>query len=140
MLGIKDLLRKALLADAAFSGLCGLVLIFASAPLAGLLGPGAPASWPTAVGVASLGFAVALLAIAWQREPAPFPAAVVIGANALWVLGSLAVLAAFSDQLSTAGFWLIAAQAAIVAELALIQGLGLRRRLQNGAVATAPTA
>ncbi len=140
MLGIKDLLRKALLVDAAFSGLCGLALIFASGPLAGLLGPGVPASWPTAVGVASLGFTVALLAIAWRRDPLPLPAAVVIGTNALWVLGSLGVLAAFSDHLLTAGFWLIVAQAAIVAELALVQGLGLRRRLQNGAMATAPTA
>ncbi len=140
MLGIKDLLRKALLADAAFSALCGLVLFLVSAPLARLFGPDVPASWPTAVGVASLGFAVALLAIAGQRDPAPLLAAVVIGTNVLWALGSLAVLAAFFDHLSTAGFCLIAAQAAIVAELALVQALGLHRRLQNDAVATAPTA
>ena len=140
MLRSKDLLRKTLLANAALSGLAGLVLIFASEALAGLIGPGVSASLLVALGVADLGFALALAAIARHRDPEILPAAIVTGINALWVLVSVAVLAAFFDHLSSAGFWIIAAQAAVVADLALLQGLGLRRRLQDRAPAATSTA
>ncbi len=140
MLRSKDLLRKALLANAALSGLAGLVLIVASGAIAGLLGPGVSASLLVALGVADIGFAIAVAAVARPRDPDVVPAAIVTGINAFWVLGSGAALAAFFDQLSTAGFWIIVAQAAIVADLALVQGLGLRRRLQDRASAAASTA
>ena len=140
MLRSKDLLRKALLANAALSGLAGLVLILASETVAGLLGLGVSASLLVALGVADIGFAIALVAIARHRDPEILPAAIVTGINALWVLGSVAVLAAFFEQLSTAGFWIIVAQAAIVADLALVQALGLRRRLQDRASAATSAA
>lgn len=140
MLRSKDLLRKALLANAALSGLAGLVLIVASEAVAGLLGPGVSASLLIALGVADVGFAIAVAAVARHRDPDFVPAAIMTGINALWVLGSVALLAAFFDHLSTAGFWIVVAQAAIVADLALLQGLGLRRRLQDEAPAAPSTA
>ena len=140
MLRSKDLLRKALLGNAALSGLSGLVLIIASGAVAGLLGPNTSASLVVAVGVACLGFAIAVAAIARPHEPEPLAAVVVTTLDVLWVLGSVALLAGFSDRLSTAGFWLVLGQAVIVADFALLQAIGLRRQLKDQALPTASTA
>ena len=140
MLRSKDLLRKALLGNAALSGLSGLVLIIASGAVAGLLGPDIPASLVVAVGVVCLGFAIAVAAIARPHEPEPLAAVVVTTLDVLWILGSVALLAGFSDRLSTAGFWLVLGQAVIVADFALLQAIGLRRQLKDQALPTASTA
>ena len=140
MLRSKDLLRKALLGNAALSGLSGLVLIIASGAVAGLLGPDIPASLVVAVGVVCLGFAIAVAAIARPHEPEPLAAVVVTTLDVLWILGSVALLAGFSDRLSTAGFWLVLGQAVIVADFALLQAISLRRQLKDQALPTASTA
>ena len=118
---ISTLLRRALLADGAASGLSGALLVFDAAPLAELFGlPPALLS-----GAFSLAYAVV---VAWMgtRDRLWRPAvwAVIVG-NAAWALGSIELL--LSTHPTALGQAYVVAQAVLVAVLAELQFIGLRR-------------
>ena len=140
MLRSKALLRNTLLANAGLSGVVGLILIAASDSMAGLLGPGIPASLLFVDGFVLLGFAIAVALIARESQPNPAWASGVIALDVLWVIGSVVLLAAFPGLFSSLGFWLIAAQAAIVADFALLQYLGLRNLTRDDGAAAVSAA
>jgi hypothetical protein len=116
-------LRRALLVDAATCVGTGALLALGSAPLAGLLGLPAPLLFWAGL---SLFPCAAVMAWVALRTPLPRPGAwLVILGNAAWVAGSLAVLALFSP--TALGWAFVIAQAVVVAALAELEYVGLRR-------------
>jgi hypothetical protein len=120
-----SLLRKALLTDAVLTGLTGLTLAFAAEPLAVLLG--LPAGLLRGSGV--LLVPVAAL-VAWlgtrKRVYRPLVFAV-IACNALWALDSILLLLSGWVEPTALGEVLTVGQALLVALLAELQFVGLRR-------------
>lgn len=126
------LLRRALLANAVFSGICGSLCALASSAVAGLVGI-APAEI-FALGVNLEVFAILLVVLATRRDPARgwvrALVMAVIAMDVLWVAGSAALLLSPAAALTTAGRWIVFAVALVVADLAYFQlrgFLGLRR-------------
>lgn len=131
MLRSKNLLRGALIGNAALSLTSGLLLVVASETVAGWLGPAVPANLMLGLGVLFLIFGADVAIVARREEPKLAQAGIITALDSLWVVGSLVVLAVFSGQLSTLGIWLVAVQALIVADFALLQFLGIRQRTQG---------
>lgn len=120
------LLRRALLANAGFSGLSGLALLLAAAPLGQWIGVGQP--WILrAIGSSLLLFAAVLVLLARADEPDRAPVIAVSGSDFAWVLGSIVLVAAFPEQLTVEGRWAVAAVALVVGGLGAAQLAGLRR-------------
>jgi hypothetical protein len=118
------LLRRTLVADAAISGMTGLLSAAAANPLGELLG--VPVPLLRYAGVSLLPFAVLLVVLA-TREALPAVAVrIVIAANLLWAIDSILLLFTGWIEPSALGYAFIIAQAAIVALFAEIQHAGLR--------------
>jgi hypothetical protein len=118
-------LRYALLADAVASGATGLLMIAGAGLLEDLLG--LPTALMREAGLALIPF-VALVAYVGTRETISRPAVqTVIALNALWVVGSLALLVTDYVAPTALGYAFVIAQAAAVAVLAALQYVGLRR-------------
>lgn len=112
-------------ADAVVTGANALVYLAAAGPLAGLLGGDAATYRVLGAFLALYAAGVALYA---RGALGPAGGWTIVGANAVWVAASLDVAVTGALDLDTAGrVWAIA-QALVVAELALLQARGLRRR------------
>lgn len=118
-------LRGALRLDAVVTGLNGVAYLAAAGPLHDLLG--ASPGTLRAIGAFLLAFAVALGVIASRATVSRAAVAVVIVANAVWVVDSLVVARREMFDLSTAGVVWTFAQAAVVAGFAALEYVGLRR-------------
>jgi hypothetical protein len=118
-------LRHALLADAVISGAAGLLMALGAGLLEGLLG--VPAALLRYAGVVLIPFAV-LVGYLGTRASFP-PAAVwaVIAANALWVAGSIVLLASGWIAPTALGYAFIIVQALAVGIFGELQYAGLRR-------------
>ena len=119
------LLRKALLADALLSGITGLALLLAAGPLATLEGlPVGLLRWSGFILVPFAAF------VAWlgtrERVQRPLVFAVV-ACNALWALDSVLLLVTGWVEPTILGEAFVLGQAAVVAVLAELEFLGLRR-------------
>ncbi len=120
-----DRLRLWFGADAVVTGANALVYLLAADPLADLLGGDASTYRVLGAFLALYAAGVALYA----RGPLGAAAGwTIVGANAVWVLASLDVALTGALDLGTAGRVWALAQALVVAELALLQARGLRRR------------
>ncbi len=117
------LLRLALRLDAVVTGANGAAYLLAAGPLAELLG--LPAGVLRGVGAFLLVYAAAVGLVA--RRPVGSAVRAVIGANALWAAGSVAVVVADLGTPSTPGAVWLVLQAAVVAAFAVAQAAGLRR-------------
>jgi len=119
------LLRFALTLDGVATGANGIVYLAGAPLLDGWLG--LPAGMLAAVGAALIVYAGLVLRLA-TRPAMPRAAVVaVIAANAVWVVDSLLALALDWFSPTVAGQVLIAVQAVLVAGLATLQYVGLRR-------------
>jgi hypothetical protein len=120
-----QLLRKALLSDALLSGLTGLVLAFAAGPLSTPLGlPVGLLRWS---GIILIPFAP-LLARLGMRERIQRPLVfAVVACNALWALDSVLLLVTGWVEPTILGEVFVLGQAVVVAVLAELEFLGLRR-------------
>ena len=118
-------LRRALLGNAAFSTLCGLVLLLGAGPLEPHLG--VPSVALRVVGVVLLPFAFGLWRNARQPEVSRSEAWTAVVLDAVWVLGSIAILVGKLWPLESAGFWAVIAIAEVVGLCAVLQAIGLRR-------------
>jgi len=120
------LLRSTLLANAAFSLVCGVLLVALASPLKAVFG--LPAGWPLLlIGFGLLPFAV-LVGIT-ARQPTP-KRSYVLGfavADVAWVLASVLVLVLAWEMISPLGRSLIAGVALVVAGFAHLQFLGVGR-------------
>lgn len=119
-------LRRALVANAWFSGGSGLLLLLGAGPLAAWMGV------PAAALLRGLGLALTLFAaaLAWIARSEPLPRALAVGAtvsDAAWVFGSAVLVLGFPELLTVGGRWTVVLVAAIVAILGAAQTIGLRR-------------
>lgn len=119
------LLRQALIADAATTAACGLLMLMAASPLSGLLG--LPEALLRAAGTILLPYA-ALIGFLGIREQLHKPVvwSVMIG-NGLWAADSLLLLASGWIVPTSAGYAFVIAQAFVVLIYAELQFVGLRR-------------
>ncbi|WP_316162755.1 hypothetical protein [Bradyrhizobium sp. SZCCHNRI20481] len=131
MITSSALLRRALLADAAFSGIAGLALTFGASPLAALL------QLPDALLRETGLFLIVYAAfVGWlgARPMAPRPLILlVIAGNAAWTVGSIALLFSGLVTPNVPGEIFVAAQAVGTGVFAELQSIGLRR--SSGTVA-----
>jgi hypothetical protein len=123
-------LRRAILADAIFSGVSAVLLTFGAGALAPLLNLPEPLLLETGL------FLIAYAAlVGWLGTRQAMPRAVVmivIAGNAAWTLASIALLFSGAVTPNLLGEAFVAAQAIVVGALAELQYIGLRR--SSGAV------
>ena len=123
-------LRRAILADAIFSGVSAVLLTFGAGALALLLNLPEPLLLETGL------FLIAYAAlVGWLGTRQAMPRAVVmivIAGNAAWTLASIALLFSGAVTPNLLGEAFVAAQAIVVGALAELQYIGLRR--SSGAV------
>ncbi len=121
-----NLLRYALWGNALFSGVSGLVALLGAEPLAELMGVGETAVF-TILGVTLIGYSLALAWFASRPVIDRRFAWLAIILDVVWVVDSIAILLVGWPPLTTAGKWIVAIIADIVAVFAIVQYIGLRR-------------
>lgn len=121
-----SLLRLALLADAVASGGMGVLLAAAAEPLAQWFG--LPVPLLREVGLLLIPYAILLVYLATRATTPRLPAQLIVAGNALWVMGSIALLMSGLVAPTALGTAFVIAQALIVAVLAELQLLGLKRQ------------
>jgi hypothetical protein len=130
------LLRRAMQADAAMSGASGTLLTLLPGPLSVLIGFERPV-YLLAVGVGLIGYAAWLLFSTRRPEVNIWAGRAVIFLNLLWVAASAVLLLAEPSLFYGLGQWLVGLVALAVADLALVQYIGLRRASRTLAAAMA---
>jgi hypothetical protein len=124
-------LRRAILADAVFSGVSALLLTFGAGALAPWLN--LPEALLRETGLFLIAYA---LLVGWLGTRQSMPKAlvvIVIAGNAAWTLGSIALLFSGAVTPNLLGEAFVAMQAVAVGAFAELQYLGLRR--SGGALA-----
>jgi hypothetical protein len=119
------LLRRAILADAVFSGASALLLSLSAGALAPLLN--LPEALLRETGVFLIGYA-ALVGWLGTRQSMPKPLVwIVIAGNAAWTVGSIALLFSGAVTPNLLGEAAVTMQAIAVGVFAELQYIGLRR-------------
>src|SRR5260221_14246794 len=125
MIHPSSFLRRAILADAIFSGVSALLLTFGAGALALLLS--LPEALLRETGVFLIAYA-ALVGWLGTRQSTPKALIViVIAGNAAWTLASIALLFSGAVTPNLLGEVAVAAQAIVVGALADLQYIGLRK-------------
>lgn len=122
-----SLLRRSLSANAIFSAICGVVLVTASTPLAGPLE--IPAGVLATIGAALIPFAAYVALVA--RRPEATAVRVVVGADLTWVIAASALIVGLGSALATTAMVALALVSLVVADLAVLQYVGLRRATRS---------
>ena len=123
----KSFLQRALLGNAAFSGISGLVIVLAAGALSQFLGLDNPLILVIVGGILLLYMPI----LVWLSNQSPVPAHFaweVIVLDVVWVLGNLVLIFTELVPLTSSGKWAIALTADIVFMIAVLQYLGLRRQ------------
>jgi hypothetical protein len=131
MINPSPLLRRAIQADAIFSGLSAALLTFGPGEFAPLLN--LPEALLRETGLFLIGYAAL---VGWLGTRGTMPkllVTIVIAGNATWALASIALLFSAAVSPNLLGEAAIAMQAMIVGVLAELQFIGMRR--SGGAVA-----
>ena len=118
-------LRLALRLDAAVTGANGAAYLLAAPLLHDLLG--VPSGALRGLGAFLLAYAGGVALVAARPLVSPVATEAVIGANALWALGSVAVVLAGGFAFTGIGSAWVLLQAAVVAGFAALQLTALRR-------------
>jgi hypothetical protein len=122
------MLRKALLGNALFSTISGLIILFANKWVLGLLGFANSISL-VILGAALIGYAAMLVINARKQKIKTSDAWMAVLMDLAWVVGSYVLV--FSLPFRATGKWIIAGVAEVVLLFAILQFLGLRR-MQKG--------
>jgi len=122
---ISPFLRRVLFADAATSAAAGLLMLCG----AGLLEPllGIPEALTRYAGLSLMPFAAFVAWLATRQQLSRAGVWAVIALNALWVVDSIVLLLSGWIQPSVLGQAYVMAQAVVVAALAELEYIGLRR-------------
>jgi len=120
-----NLIRFALVADAAATVATGALLAVGGSLLADLTGLPATATLP--LGLFLIVFAAFVGWVGMQQQTPRGAATLIVIVNAAWVIGSLIVLLAGTFPLTLLGVAFVIAQAVAVAALAALQWVGLGR-------------
>ncbi len=121
-------LKKALVGNAAFSGISGLTVLFGNHWLVKLLGLPGEVSL-SVLGVGLIVYAILLVLNARRPEVKISDAWVAVVLDAVWVAGSYVLI--FVIPLSVAGKWVVALVAELVLLFAVLQWLGIRKIRKN---------
>ncbi|MEU8676954.1 hypothetical protein [Streptomyces sp. NPDC048560] len=119
------MLRRFLALDAVVTGVNGLAYVAASGPLGRLLG--VDRTLLLLLGAFLLAFAAAVGRLATRREPSAFLTRLVIEANLVWAVASIAALALWLTPTTAGAVWGLM-QAATVGGFAALQFGALRLR------------
>ena len=119
------MLKRALLANAAFSTISGLLIVVFDQRIAALIGGVEHQLWP--IGAMLLGFGAYLAWLATRRTVNSASVISVIVSDFAWVAGTVILLVGWHSVISVAGLWLLAVIGAVVFLLAELQWIGLRR-------------
>jgi hypothetical protein len=125
MINPSQFLRRAILADAIFSGASALLLTFGAGALAPLLN--LPETLLLETGLFLIAYAIL---VGWLGTRQAMPKAlviIVIAGNAAWTFSSIALLFSSAVTPNLLGEIFVAAQAIVVGALAELQYIGLRR-------------
>ncbi len=122
----ESFLRRSLLANALFTTLCGLSLVFASGTLANLIGAVGSTELIVA-GVVLLLYAIDLARTALGTHLPRGRIYYFIILDVLWVIGSALILWGISVPFTAAGRWIIVLIADAVGLFAVLQYVGLLR-------------
>nr|WP_298101254.1 hypothetical protein [uncultured Shinella sp.] len=124
----RNLLKSIMLFDGVFSlAAAGLLFAFAG-PISSLVGPLVTPGILLAFAVFFVFWGAFHLAVGRQAQPSPAAVRFVMIGDALWVLGSVAVLVLGHGSLTAVGMGLIAVAAVAVADILLIKQIGLGRQ------------
>ena len=124
----RNLLKSVMLADGVFSLVTGLGLLVFAGPVGALVGPHATPAFVSGFAVFFLLWGAFHLAAGRQERPSPAAVRFVMTGDALWVLGSIAVLLFARDGLTLTGVGLVAVAAVAVADILLLKQIGLGRQ------------
>lgn len=125
-----SLLRTSLRGNAVFSAASGITLAASSYAIAPLLG--VEPSWILLIiGLGLLPFAYDLFTNSVRQEVHTGRAKQAIAADVAWVVASVVILTTDPVGFTTVGFITVALVAAVVADFAFLQWLGLRRITNN---------
>ncbi len=122
-----SLLRRALVVDAAVSGLAGVAMLLGAHLLQAQLG--LPAALLEGAGVSLFPFAALVVHLSRRSGPSAGGTRIVIALNAAWVAASCLLLLSGRVAPSGLGYAFVAGQALAVALFAEAQYVGLRRAL-----------
>jgi len=114
-------IRRILYANAIFCALSGLVLAFASKPVAAFLGIPSSSGILLGLGIVLLVYADIVYIFAKREEISKGFVLFVVIADSLWVLDSILLLVTDWVPLSTAGMWAVGIIAVIVDLFATLQ-------------------
>jgi hypothetical protein len=131
MIQPSSFLRRALLADAVFSGVSALVLTFGAGMLASLLS--LPEALLRETGLFLIAYAAFVGWLGTRQTVLKLLVLIVIAGNAAWTLASIALLFSGAVSPNLLGEILVVAQAIATGVFAELQYVGLRR--SSGAVA-----
>jgi len=124
-------LRRAILADAIFSGVSAMLLTFGAGALAPWLN--LPEALLRETGLFLIAYAALVVWLGTRQSMPKALVAIVIAGNAAWTLASIALLFSGAVTPNLLGEAFVAAQAIVVGALAELQYIGLRR--SGGALA-----
>lgn len=125
------LLRSALVGNATFSMVCGLVLIVGASRMAALLG--VHSAVPLVLGVGLLPFAWIVLRAARRSDIRAAGVNTIIFMDAAWVVASALLLIVGWRAPTVAGTWTVVLVADMVATFGVLQWWGLRQVRHKGA-------
>ena len=120
-----SLLKRALLANAAFSIVCGLLIVVFDEWIVSALTRVDHQLWP--LGLMLIGFSASLVWLTTRPSMSPAWVNAVIAADVAWVVGTIVLLVGWSQWFSTSGIWVLTIIAALVLLFAELQWFGLRR-------------
>jgi hypothetical protein len=123
-------LRNVLLINAVSSGITGLVLAIAPGMVADLFATSNTTAF-VAVGIFLFAFAVLVFVLSIQDPLREKNVSIIIALDTLWVLASFAIILLQVLDISTLGYFIIAAVAAWVALMAYLQFKGKRQLSQK---------
>lgn len=122
---VTPFLRNVLFADALVSGAAGILMMLGAPLLSPLLGlPGGLLFW---AGLVLVPFVAMLVVLARRATVSRLLMIGIIAINALWVVGSFALLLSGAVQPTMLGTAFVTAQALAVAVFAELQFIGIRR-------------
>ena len=130
----RNLLKSIMLFDGVFSLVTAAGLFAFSGTVGTLVGPHATTAMINGFAAFFVAWGIFHLAVGRQERPSPAAVRFAIIGDALWVLGSIAVLLTARDGLTLTGMGLIAVAAVAVADILLIKQIGLGRQ-QRAALA-----
>ena len=121
----QKLLNNTLKINAGFSFLSGLDFILFDKPISGFIYARDPESLAP-MGAMLIGFAVFVFIVSTLSKVNKYLVGAIIAMDALWVVGSVALIAFGFSIFTTLGLFLIALVAAIIGVFAFLQTKGLR--------------